>query len=157
MSTTTETRKIPAPIYAAAGAGDLAYQELRKLPAKVAGLRGRVAELRPTVTETISQTPRRVDMDKLRGAALRNAQAVVVGAQAVVVGAQAAQERAQAVYADLVTRGERVVRSARSETADDIKIVAEVVEPNSARGLDGELPSVPNKVTKRARPTATGR
>ncbi|MDT5032366.1 MAG: hypothetical protein QOC94_2537, partial [Actinoplanes sp.] len=30
----TKTR-FPAPLYAAAGVGDLAYQQLRKLPAKV--------------------------------------------------------------------------------------------------------------------------
>jgi len=47
MSTRTDTRKIPAPLYAAAGAGDLAYQQLRKLPERVAELRERVAELRP--------------------------------------------------------------------------------------------------------------
>ena len=147
MSTPTETRKIPAPIYAAAGAGDLAYQQLRKLPAKVAELRGRVAELRPVVTETLADAPRKVDVDKLRGAAMRNA-------QAVVVGAQAAQEKAQAVYADLVIRGERVVRSARSETADEIKVVAEVVEPaTTRRSPDAQLPTVPDKATKRARPS----
>jgi len=149
MSMPTETRKIPAPIYAAAGAGDLAYQQLRKLPAKVAELRGRVAELRPVVTETLAEAPRKVDVDKLRGAAMRNA-------QAVVVGAQAAQEKAQAVYADLVIRGERVVRSARSETADEIRVVAEVVEPETTRRSAGaQLPTVPDKATKRARTTTT--
>lgn len=90
----TETqKKYPAPVYAAAGAGDLAYRQLRKLPGKVAELRGRVGG-----TD--------VDVDRLRGAARRNA-------QAFVTGAQAAQERAQALYADLVARGEQVVRGGR--------------------------------------------
>ncbi len=93
--TTTDTKKqrIPGPLYAAAGAGDIAYQQLRKLPAKVAELRERVGGSD-------------ADVDRLRGAARRNA-------HAFVTGAQAAQERAQAIYADLVARGEEVVRGGR--------------------------------------------
>ncbi len=36
--TETPNTKIPAPLYAAAGAGDLAYKQLRKLPAVVGEL-----------------------------------------------------------------------------------------------------------------------
>jgi hypothetical protein len=36
MSTTT-TDRIPAPVYAIAGAGELAYRQLLKLPAATAG------------------------------------------------------------------------------------------------------------------------
>jgi len=94
MSTTdTKKQRIPTPLYAAAGAGDMAYQQLRKLPAKVAELRERVGGDDG-------------DVDRLRGAARRNA-------HAFVTGAQAAQERAQAIYADLVARGEEVVRGGR--------------------------------------------
>jgi len=46
MTEQTKT-KIPAPLYAAAGAGDLAYQQLRKLPAVLNELSDRaVASLR---------------------------------------------------------------------------------------------------------------
>ncbi|WP_431883885.1 hypothetical protein [Micromonospora gifhornensis] len=41
--TQPKTNRIPAPIYAAAGAGDLALEQLRKLPTVVAELRERVA------------------------------------------------------------------------------------------------------------------
>jgi hypothetical protein len=92
MAAETNT-KIPAPLYAAAAVGDLAYQRLRKLPASVADLRERVAR-----TD--------LDTDKLRGIAQRNA-------NALVSGAQAAQERAQAIYTQLVARGEQVVRGRR--------------------------------------------
>src|SRR4051812_3994576 len=102
MPTKTETRKIPTPFYAAAGAGDLAYQQLLKLPERVAELRGRVAELRPVVSDAVSERNLRADLDKLRDTARRNA-------AAVVTGAQVAQEKAVAVYIDLVARGERVV------------------------------------------------
>ena len=40
--TQPKTNRIPAPLYAAAGAGELAYQQLRKLPAVVTDLGNRV-------------------------------------------------------------------------------------------------------------------
>jgi len=39
MTTETTDKKIPNPVYAAAGVGDLAYQQLRKLPERVGLLR----------------------------------------------------------------------------------------------------------------------
>ncbi|MDG6100647.1 hypothetical protein Daura_03115 [Dactylosporangium aurantiacum] len=110
MTTSTTTRKIPTPLYAAAGAGDLAYQQLRKLPAQVAHLRARVEELRPAVTDV----KLRQDLDRLRGAARRNAESILANAQA---GAQVAQDRALAVYTDLVSRGEKVVAGGRTTEA----------------------------------------
>ena len=72
MTTTTSkstTRKIPTPLYAAAGAGDLAYQQLRKLPEQVAQLRARVEELRPAVSEGSLRS----DLNRLRCAGRRRA------------------------------------------------------------------------------------
>ena len=114
MTTSTTTRKIPTPLYAAAGAGDLAYEQLRKLPAQVAQLRARVEELRPTVTDAVAETKLRADLDRLRGVALRNAESILAGAQA---GAQVAQDRALAVYTDLVNRGTKVVAGGRTTEA----------------------------------------
>ncbi len=114
MTTSTTTRKIPTPLYAAAGAGDLAYEQLRKLPAQVAQLRARVEELRPAVTEAVTDTKLRADLDRLRGAALRNAESILANAQA---GAQVAQDRALAVYTDLVNRGTKVVAGGRTTEA----------------------------------------
>jgi heparin binding hemagglutinin HbhA len=98
----TTTRKIPTPLYAAAGAGDIAYRQLRKLPEQVAQLRGRVSELRPVVSEAVAET----NLDKIRDVARRNA-------DALVSGAQVAQERATAVYKDLVARGQKIVDGAQ--------------------------------------------
>jgi len=114
MTTSTITRKIPTPLYAAAGAGDLAYEQLRKLPAQVAQLRARVEELRPAVSDAVAETKQRVDLDRLRGVALRNAESILANAQA---GAQVAQNRAVAVYTDLVNRGTKVVAGGRTAEA----------------------------------------
>ncbi|MGY3517318.1 hypothetical protein ACVMYR_13505 [Micromonospora sp. PTRAS2] len=63
--TQPKTHRIPAPLYAAAGAGDLALEQLRKLPTVVTDLSGKVAadlggkavvtgfELRQKATETL--------------------------------------------------------------------------------------------------------
>jgi heparin binding hemagglutinin HbhA len=148
MSTQTDSRKIPNPLYAAAGASDLAYQQLRKLPERVAELRGRVNELRPVVTEAVSERSLRADLDRLRDVARRNA-------AAAFAGAQAAQERALTVYTKLVAHGERVVATARATEAkaqlETAKTEArESVEANAA--AEGSTNSTP--ATKRTRPTA---
>jgi len=157
-STKAETRKIPNPLYAAAGAGELAYEQLRRLPERVAELRVRAEKLRPVVTDAVSDRSLKADLDKLRDTALRNA-------QVVVSGAQVAQERAFAVYTELVARGERVVAGARTEQAKaqlatakiEIKDAekTEAVAQVQAHAEDPQspLPSVPDKATKRARPT----
>jgi heparin binding hemagglutinin HbhA len=164
MSTKTEPRKIPTPLYAAAGAGEMAYEQLRKLPERVAELRGRVAELRPVVTDAtdrVSERNLRADLDKLRDSARRNA-------QAFVTGAQVAQKQALAVYTELVARGERVVAGARTEQAKallvtakaeikdaervETKVEAEALIEKHAEDAQKPLPSVPDKATKRTRP-----
>lgn len=133
---TTDT-KIPGPLYAAAGAGDLAIERLRKLPAKVAVLQerlqdelpGRLSGLQDKITQKVAEIPSLVaelrqrvvdaDADKLRESARRNA-------QAALTGAQVAQERAAVLYAKLVARGEQVVGRSVPPTKTG-PVVAEVV------------------------------
>jgi len=98
MTITTTTRKIPTPLYAAAGAGDLAYEQLRKLPKQVA------------VAENTLRTDLSLAADRLRDVARRNT-------VTLLAGAQVAQDRAVAVYTDLVHRGEKVVAGGRTTEA----------------------------------------
>lgn len=134
---TTDT-KIPGPLYAAAGAGDIAIERLRKLPAKVAVLQerlqddlpGRISGIQDKITQKVAEIPSLVaelrqrvvdaDTDKLRESARRNA-------QAALTGAQAAQEKAAVLYAKLVARGEEVVGRSMPATAKTGTVVAEVV------------------------------
>jgi hypothetical protein len=140
MSTQATTTKIPNPLYAAAGAGDLAYQQIRKLPDAVAELRDRVAELRPAVTEAVAEVNLRSDLDRLRDVARRNA-------AAFVAGAQVAQDRAVAVYGDLVTRGEKVVRNTRGAEAT-------VALVPSAGSMTAEVTTTPAPVSALDKPAA---
>ncbi|MEV4119214.1 hypothetical protein [Micromonospora sp. NPDC049645] len=137
-----KTNRIPAPIYAAAGAGELAIEQLRKLPAVVGVLSTRVVadlggravltgfELKQKATETLRTANETADLaklrevadiDKLRAAATRNA-------ALVVAGAQAAQERAFAAYGALVARGERVVGAGVLEAADTVNADIEATQ-----------------------------
>jgi len=126
MTTNTKTRKIPAPLFAAAGAGDLAYQRLRKLPEQVSQLREQVSEIRPAVADAVSETNLRADLGRLRQAARRNA-------ATVLSGAQLAGERAAAVYTELVVRGERVVRNVQTtEAAIEVAPAKRVVKTTTA-------------------------
>ncbi|MBF9131751.1 hypothetical protein I0C86_22700, partial [Plantactinospora sp. S1510] len=140
------TTRIPAPLYAVAGAGDIAYQQLRRLPAVVNGLGDEASrtELRDKAVATTAELREKavltlrnastapatlrnraangeLDLDRLREATIRNA-------AVVVAGAQAAQERALAVYGELVARGERVVGSGVVQAADTVNADIEATE-----------------------------
>jgi hypothetical protein len=134
--TTTETKsKYPAPVYAAAGAGDFAYQQLRKLPAKVAELRSRV-----TTNEVDLRVDIKAETDRLRKVARRNA-------QALATATQAAQDRAVAIYNDLVARGEHVVAGTRAP----LKVKATIgTKATPAPAEEPETKPVAKKVTRPA-------
>lgn len=133
------TRKLPNPVYAAAGISDLAYQKLRELPDRVAELRGRV---------TGGEFDLRSDVDRLRKAARRNA-------SALASATQAAQERAVAIYDDLVVRGEHIVRGERAPIKVKATIEAKpetTVEPASEPVNGVEHKPVVKKATRPAAP-----
>jgi heparin binding hemagglutinin HbhA len=149
----TKTR-FPAPLYAAAGAGDLAYQQLRKLPAKVNELSDRAAASLRTANETATTTAAGLrekagttDFDKLRDSATSTAVAL----------AQAASERALAVYTALVAHGERVVGTGVVGAADVVNADLETTEqPKAVESVEAAAAAdeTAPKPRKRARPAA---
>ena len=149
MTDQTKT-KLPAPLYAAAGAGDLAYQQLRKLPAVITDLSDRAAASLKTANDTASTTAASLkttaagtDFDKLRETATASA----------VAFAQAAQERAVAVYTSLVAHGERVVGTGVVEAADAVNAdMVTTVEPKAVEAAAAESEPKPRK--RATRPAA---
>ncbi|WBB79004.1 hypothetical protein O7606_22880 [Micromonospora sp. WMMD882] len=159
-----KTSRIPAPFYAAAGAGELALQQLRKLPTVVTELSGRVVtdlggrvvtdlggkavvtgfELRQKATETfrtanltalgLREKANAADLDLDRVRELATRNAAVV-----LAGAQAAQERALAAYGALVARGERVVGTGVLEVAETVNADIETTEGTA--GADAPTPT----------------
>jgi heparin binding hemagglutinin HbhA len=170
MTEQSKSTRIPAPLYAAAGAGELAYQQLRKLPTVVNELSGKaaagtvdlrakaVATLRAANTTATSLRDRAAttdfDAERLRAAARRNA-------AAFVAGAQVAQERAVAFYGQLVAHGERVVGTGVVRTADAVNSDIEATEPpaevTAAPATETETEAKPaakaTKATKAAKTT----
>jgi hypothetical protein len=151
--TQPRTTRIPAPLYAVAAVGDIAYQQLRRLPAVVTELSDEVSrtELREKAVATTTELREKAAATtaELREKAvltLRNAnsgaanlrngeldldrlrEATIRNAAVVVAGAQAAQERALAVYGELVARGERVVGSGVVQAADTVNADMEATE-----------------------------
>ena len=176
--TQPKTNRIPAPLYAAAGAGELAFQQLRKLPTVVSELGNRVVadgtkvaaewggravvtgvELRQKATETFrtanltatglrdKATPAELNLDKLRADELRELEklrtepdldklrgAATRNAAVVFAGAQAAQERALAAYGALIARGERVVGAGVLEAAETVNADIEATDATIPAG-----------------------
>lgn len=169
MTEQDKSTRIPGPLYAAAGAGDLAYQRLRKLPAVVNELSGKaaagsvdlraraVATLRAANTTATSLRDRAsttdFDAERVRAVARRNA-------AALVAGAQAAQERAVAFYGQLVAHGERVVGTGVVRTAGAVNSDIEATEPPAevtagpASETEDEPAAKAAKPAKRTRPAA---
>jgi hypothetical protein len=144
----TKTR-FPAPLYAAAGAGDLAYQQLRKLPAKVTELSDRAAASLRVANEHANSTAAELrekagatDFDKLRASATSTA----------VTVAHAASERAQAVYTALVAHGERVVGTGIAEAAD--VVTADLATTEAPKAVEAAAETSDPKPRKRTRPEA---
>lgn len=158
-----DTKRIPNPLYAVAGAGDLAYEQLRKLPAKALELRERAIALRPTVVGAVKEPAIRVDMERLRTAARHNAKVLRHQAEVLRRQAEVAQDKAVAMYAELVARGEKVVGGPYKalEPAGDVVEATAVpadapsAETSSAAAASGNGTSKsPAKAVKKTRPTA---
>ncbi|HEX8629471.1 MAG TPA: hypothetical protein VF755_15000 [Catenuloplanes sp.] len=162
MTEQTKTTRIPAPVYAAAGVGDLAYRQLRKLPTVVGDLSGRAVasgfELRERAVASLKvanstagvlkEKATTTDIEQLRTAARRNKEAL---AQA----AQTAQERAAAVYITLVAHGERVVGTGVVQAADTVNSDMEATPaPAEVTATPADVADKKATAAKRTRPAA---
>ena len=151
MTEQTNTR-IPAPLYAAAGAGDLAFQQLRKLPAVVNELSERAAaslriynETAGTKAAELRDKAATTDFVALRG----NAASVATSF------AQLAQDRALAAYTALVARGERVVGTGVVEAADVVNADIETTEEPAVEAAEATKAVAAAPATPKPRKRAT--
>jgi hypothetical protein len=95
MTETPGATRLPKPLYAVAGAGELAYRRLRTLPERVEALREQVT---PRMRTLRAELPGRVEA--LRSEVPARVTTIVAGAREV--------------YGGLVARGEKVVGAART-------------------------------------------
>ena len=154
MTEQTKTR-IPAPLYAAAGAGDLAYQQLRKLPDVVFELSARVNELSERAAASLKAAN---DQAGTKAAALRDKATTTdfdrlrdTATTGAVAFAQVASERALAAYTALVARGERVVGTGVIEAAEVVNADMETTEEPAVEAVEA-APAKPRKRATKATP-----
>ena len=122
-----ERTELPKPIYAAAGAGELAYQQLRRLPDVAVRTAG-------TLRQRFAGEDRQQLADRVRLSAER-------GRSVVLERAVAAQQRAITGYHNLITRGQRVVseRAGRNGASSKVEvIVGPVQRDGESDGQSGE-------------------
>jgi heparin binding hemagglutinin HbhA len=137
MTKTRNSNDIPAPIYAAAGAGELAYEKLRQLPELAARTARSASELRQRLAT--ENRDFKAEWTRVRDSAQR-------GTAVVVAKAATAQERAVAGYRNLVARGERVVNGRLGVTtghAERTEIEVEVGPVQSGARAGASAPSAP--------------
>lgn len=152
----SETKKLPKPVYAAAGAGELALEQLRKLPGRLGELRenARIEERLGKARENLRDVGENLrDVgDKVRGFdkdGLREAAMTAVGVAAAT--AAKAQVKAQETYTDLIERGQRVAAGERSP----IRVRATVAKTRAEEPKVAEEPkTTPRKRAPRAKKTA---
>lgn len=112
-------RELPRAVYAAAGAGDLAYRRLRRLPeATTRTLRaasGAAAGLR----ERATAGPYRLDRERLSADLTRLRERARRGGAVLAARAAAAQDKATTGYEQLVRHGERVVAARTGDHGGD--------------------------------------
>ena len=146
-------RKLPSPIYAAAGASEIVVEQIKKLPGKVEELRDRAKleerfnSFNTSVRENVAkgvETFKGLDADKLRETASETA--TTLGGKAKEAG-----EKARHTYLELVERGEHVANGERSP----IKVIATIANPSSGNGNgNGSQPAAEKATTETEKPTA---
>ncbi|MFG2194726.1 hypothetical protein [Streptomyces sp. NPDC048639] len=154
MAITDDLRKTltdPTPLYAAAGATDLAAEKLREVPGLIEKFRAeapeRIAAVRSTDPKVVqdrvtkqakeAQTVVQTKMNEVMGnldtdlKKFRD-QAQDFALQGVGKAAEYAV-KARETYDELAERGQRAVRTWRGETAEEIAEIAVAVEPEPER------------------------
>lgn len=151
-TTESTTTRLPRPLYAVAGAGELAYRQLRTLPGRVEALR---EQLTPRVRTLRAELPGRVEAlrTELPGRVEAMRTEMPARVNTLVAGARE-------VYGDLVARGEQVVGAARTRrltgggvTTAPVKAVRKAVRrsaPTTATHAPAKKATTPKSRAPRA-------
>lgn len=122
---------LPKPVYAVAGAGDLAAEQIKKLASQAPELQARAAELPQEIRKIAADLPRDLQnlatdlpslaadlQTKARGLDVETVTAVVrKNTAAVRKNVETAQHKAVDVYGDLVERGQKFVAKRQDGTS----------------------------------------
>jgi heparin binding hemagglutinin HbhA len=134
MTDTNTKTKYPSAVYAAAGVGDLVYEQLRKLQDKAIALGAEAGAQAPQWKKKVAEFGAKVDANKVR--------------DGVVTSTQFAADRAGKLYEVLVTRGEKAFAASEPKTAaTKAPKAAEPAEPAEAPVAPVAKKAVPRKKT----------
>jgi hypothetical protein len=107
---------LPSPVYAVAGAGDLAAEQLKKLASQAPEFQARAAELPQELRKLAAELPRDLqnlatDLPSLAAQLQAKARGLDVDAVTAAVrkNVETVQHKAVDVYGDLVERGQKAV------------------------------------------------
>lgn len=143
-SQTSTRNELPKPLYAAAGAGELAYQRLRRLPEATARTLRTAGETADTLRRRFANGDRDLTTE-LQQARLQFRESARRGAEVLAARAATAQERAVVGYRSLVARGERVVNErfgvATGQAEPPTRVQAVVGDPAAAVAAAPEAPA----------------
>ncbi|MEU8570197.1 hypothetical protein AB0C51_17920 [Streptomyces pathocidini] len=171
MAITDDLRKTltdPTPLYAAAGAGDLAAEKLKEVPALLEKFR---AEAPERIAAVRSADPKAVQERVAKQA--KDAQSAVQTKVNEVLGSldtdikklrEQAQDyalqgvgkaaeyavKARETYDELAERGQRAVKTWRGEAAEEINDIAVAVEPQPARRPESKAAAPTQKPAPKA-------
>ncbi|GAA1656437.1 hypothetical protein ACFQY4_02315 [Catellatospora bangladeshensis] len=143
-SSKTDSRTYPSAFYAAAGVGDLAYEQLRKLPELADKLRVKASELADQAAATdVPQWKAKANeygAFATSKAAELTAKVDAAGIRdSIVSGTQTAAEKASKFYDTLVARGEQAFTEQQAGT----KPAAPQAEPAAAPKAEAKADDVP--------------
>ena len=122
---------LPRPVYAVAGAGDLAAEQLKKLASQAPEIQARAAELPQELRKLAADLPRDLqnfatDLPSLAAQLQEKARGLDVDTVTAAVrkNVETLQHTAVDVYGDLVTRGQKAVSKRQGGTTTASKTVA---------------------------------
>jgi hypothetical protein len=160
----------PTPLYAVAGAADLAAQKLREVPPLLVRIRDeapeRLEKLRGTdpraVQERVTaqakdaqtkvqQTWHELDLKELRDVR-RISESVQSAALQGVGRAAGAAVALRETYDDLAVRGKGAVANWRGQTADEVVEIAAAVEPDKDQAAEAKAESAKKPAARKSTP-----
>lgn len=137
-------REIPTPFYAAAGAGDLAYQRLRRLPEAATRTARAAGDAASALRGRVAAGDSRLDRERLSSDVVRLRDSAQRRAQVFVANAAVAQEKAVTGYQRLVAHGERIMATrsgAHQAGTDPAEIPVAPSEAGPSEAAPGERPT----------------
>lgn len=126
-------REMPTALYAVAGAGDLAYRRLRRLPEAASRTFRAASVAADNLRERVNAGDSRLNRQRLAADLAKLRESAQRGATTFLSSAEAVQEKATARYRELVAHGEQVVAARNQAKEPQVVAPAEIAQAEVAQ------------------------